>query len=441
MRQLKTTALGAPYHLICATLNWIGQRSDKTQGQQEQFLLSRAFCGSESTQYQRTHDYSSGTCDLANAVAISGAALSPFQGTNPLVCVLLFLLNIRLGQWLPHPGKGCLPASMSPAELLYRLVRNWFCRTQDWNYFFVTDGGHFDNLGLESLLDRRCRLIVVSDATCDPNSTFGDFLRVHQRMRIRRGIKLCALEYGGELPLGELQPQAEDPKLCRNHFFVGRIMYPADQDQPASDGYLIYLKPTFTGDEGLELLEYRKQSGEFPNDSTADQFYPPDRFEAYRKLGYHIGESLCGAEMPRIDRPGETCSLLQFLEGLVRREEGTESSKDLLQRVREDLPVDVHPGNIGSYIEALASADPEAIELVTKILKLEYVDSSDAAMLATLLPYLEHDNPTIRAVLVRIVGKLRPTPPTCRDWLETRRQRDDDPGVQEAVAEVLKTLG
>ena len=38
----------------------------------------------------------------------------------------------------------------------------------------LSDGGHFENLGLYEMVRRRCRFIVLSDAGCDPGITFED---------------------------------------------------------------------------------------------------------------------------------------------------------------------------------------------------------------------------------------------------------------------------
>jgi hypothetical protein len=51
----------------------------------------------------------------------------------------------------------------------------------------VTDGGHAENLGLGELLDRRCRLIILSDVSQDPSYRFTDFARLLQQYRLSRG--------------------------------------------------------------------------------------------------------------------------------------------------------------------------------------------------------------------------------------------------------------
>jgi hypothetical protein len=70
---------------------------------------------------------------------------------------------------------------------------------------------------------------------------------------------------------------------------MARIEYPGEVDP----SYLIYLKPTLTGDEEADLQAYAAQNRDFPHHPTPDQLYDEDRFESYRQLGEHIGDRLC----------------------------------------------------------------------------------------------------------------------------------------------------
>ena len=289
LTQLTTTEHGAPYHLISATLNLIGRKPKAHQALQEGFLFSQAYCGSDTVKYQRTSEFAQGKYDLANAMAISGAAVSPVQFHNPLVLLLLLLFNFRLGQWLPSTSE-----TSSKITVLRFVIDILKKRRGDRRYSFVTDGGHYENLGLEQLLKRRCKLILVSDATCDPNFDYPDFTRVHERMRIQEGIRIH--EVGGDLD-DDIDFFEQRPKqnhwMCSEHFRLAQIQYPQTATHPAEVGYLIYVKPSFTGDESFDSLQYRRKNDQFPHDSTTNQFFPAEQFEAYRSLGFHIGQTLC----------------------------------------------------------------------------------------------------------------------------------------------------
>lgn len=55
------------------------------------------------------------------------------------------------------------------------------------------------------------------------------------------------------------------------------------------DGTLLYIKPSLTGTELADVLNYRKTDPSFPHQSTADQWFDETQFESYRSLGYRIG--------------------------------------------------------------------------------------------------------------------------------------------------------
>ena len=336
LSQVNTTSEGYPYHLIIATANYMRPtHGEEHLGATDLFLLSRLYCGSDRTGFQPTNDYAGGTYDLASAIAVSAGALSPSQIKNLFVAAMAMLLNLRLGEWLPNPGyhprrfrrltQLCQrwPAPFIEApSVLYNgaLERRAFC--------FVTDGGHFENLGVAPLLKRRCRLIICVDAGHDPDYRFQDFAALERRMRVCDGIVFSALdsdklpdEGGKPVSLAAVVPRrllerkpeprgpesfaeknagkkpADDAEIKRRdiddlrskeHFAIFKIWYPPDdRNGTPTIGYCIYIKPAFTGDEDLDLSSYAAQNREFPHDTTADQFYEPDKFESYRQLGYH----------------------------------------------------------------------------------------------------------------------------------------------------------
>src|SRR5205823_1741064 len=179
-------------------------------------------------------------------------------------------------------------------------------------YYFITDGGHHDNLGLEALLRRRCRLIIVADATADRQYGFADLIRVLRRERRERGIRLRPLSREGRtdgeaLDLNRVHPKAlrpdfgkqhgkikDDAWLSRAHYFAAHIDYPAaGPHSPGETGLLIYVKPSLDGDEATDLLAHWSAHAEFPHDPTTNQFFDENKVESYRQLGEHIGERVC----------------------------------------------------------------------------------------------------------------------------------------------------
>jgi len=323
LAKLQTSASGLPYLLINCTLNffgdkyyrrWFGAAADPEEEGNlatASFLFSQRYCGSSALGFEPTEEYANGQYDLANAMAVSGAAVSPALSGNWLVVFLLFVSNFRLGQWLDNPGRGkprgfwlTRRRRFGPAPLPV-LLDQLFSRAKDREFCFVTDGGHHENLGITPLLERRCRMILVSDAGADPEDKFSEWLKVVHRCRIDHGIRFDAV---GRKCADESDPNvllrgiATDPltNVSPDHYVVARILYPASAGTEATEGYLVYMKATFTGDEDCELTQYRRSNPEFPHDPVIDQFYDEDKFEAYRRLGYHVGIQTCRDLFPTL---------------------------------------------------------------------------------------------------------------------------------------------
>jgi trehalose-6-phosphatase len=70
---------------------------------------------------------------------------------------------------------------------------------------------------------------------------------------------------------------------------VGEIHYP-DSDGP---GYIIYVKSVITRDAPIDIRQYRDANPTFPHQTTTDQWFDEDQFEAYRHLGQLTAERLC----------------------------------------------------------------------------------------------------------------------------------------------------
>ena len=67
------------------------------------------------------------------------------------------------------------------------------------------------------------------------------------------------------------------------HSAIGRVLC-ADGAQ----GLLLYFKSSVTGDEKDYILDYKRRNPTFPHETTADQFFTEEQFEAYRALGFHL---------------------------------------------------------------------------------------------------------------------------------------------------------
>jgi hypothetical protein len=286
--ELKNTEEGLPYHLLFGSVGVASGRGllhERADG----FLFSRLYCGSRELGFCPTGQYRRGDNELSSAAAISGAAVSPLRMSNLLFQILLVATNFRLGQWLPNPGRPSPP--LPKFVPLLRLLPGWLVRrpTRDERFVFVADGGFYENLGVEALLDRRCRVMIVSDAGADPQFVFEDFARLFRRCRMR-GVRLLAWGGEQELTMNDVIP-SELPgrgRFSKQHRVFGRVLYPDGEE-----GLFVYVKLSMSDPEVFDLWQYRATHPTFPHDPTFNQFFDVDQFESYRELGYRIGAKLC----------------------------------------------------------------------------------------------------------------------------------------------------
>lgn len=312
-----------PYHLICANVQTVGSHQSRLrQRGGDSFLLSPEYCGSDATGYLPTAEYAGGSLNLATAMAISGAAADAntyATRSRPLV-FLMTLFNVRLGYWIRNP-RHTTPSdarwrtsrrSMSRNlahwfKLRWRPVWYWYLIREvfgqgldehAWN-IRLSDGGHFENLGLYELVRRRCKLIVVSDASRDPDFTFADFGRAVERVRADFGAII-------DIGLAQLRPTAPGGESTLP-YVVGSITYPPEGDLPREVGSVILVKSTQLQVVPPDVIAYKAAHAEFPDESTGDQFFDEEQFEAYRELGFASALAMCaggqGAAQQGTDLP------------------------------------------------------------------------------------------------------------------------------------------
>jgi hypothetical protein len=237
--------------------------------------------------------YPQGGINISTAAAVSGAAISPNWGyhTSPPMAFLLTMFNVRLGWWLenprrsflafnpkgqPPPGRSPFPSPrFAPSQLLGELLGHV---GDDREFVYLTDGGHFDNMGLYELVRRRCYEIVICDAEQDAGPVFEG---------IGMAIRKCRIDFGAEIDL-DLTRLASDAatKVSKVHWIAGTIRYPETGD--AQPGTVLYIKSSITGDEAADVYNYRLQHTPFPQDSTMDQWFTESQFESYRRLGQQV---------------------------------------------------------------------------------------------------------------------------------------------------------
>ena len=287
-----------PMHLVNCNVVMVGARQDRFRGRGgDSFVLSPRFSGSSATGWIETSKLGDGQFTLATAVAASGAAASPHAGVagrgitrNPLVSLLLSLTNVRLGYWIRNPRASQTPKTWHkwfPPNLLAPGIRQGlFGSGTTENAFFIelTDGGHFDNTGLYELIRRRVRIIVLSQGSQDLSFSMDDLANAMERVRVDFGVHI---RFTSETyPLGAMRP-AELGTVVKRGWAVGTIKYPGTRSQ----GILLYLQATPIAGMNPDTVSYWRRNPDFPNQTTADQFFDEEQLEAYRELGMGIAQT------------------------------------------------------------------------------------------------------------------------------------------------------
>ena len=306
----KRPSYQGPFPIFCTTLNLsFGEDLAYQERKAAAFAFTPLFCGYDVgwtegetadvqfNGYAPTNRFAypkRGGPHVSTAVAASGAALNPNDGfqSNPAMAFLMTLFNVRLGWWVPNPrnlGTSLLSRMSGPTPVfgLPYLLRELFGSVSDDAPFVnLSDGGHFENMGLYELVRRRCRTIIICDSEADGNFVFEG---------LGMAIRKCRIDFGAEisLDLDALVPASTG--LSQLAFATGTITYPAlskggfPSGNPVM-GNVLYLKSTITGREPADIRNYKREDDSFPSDTTLNQWFTESQFESYRRLGQFIGE-------------------------------------------------------------------------------------------------------------------------------------------------------
>jgi hypothetical protein len=315
---LRMAQLGKrPLHIINIALNLVNtKRLAWQQRKAESFTASPLHAGSFRLGYRPVVEYATKRrlfwrkletdpahplrqgLRLGSAVTISGAAASPNSGyhSSPILGLLMTLFNIRLGAWLGNPGKAGNASykDAAPRSAFLHVVMEALGMTdEDEPYVYLSDGGHFENLGLYEMVLRRCHCIVVSDAGCDPKCALEDLGNAIRKIRIDLGIPI---------EMNDFEIRSREEKRPSRYCAVGEIQYPKVDGEGAKNGTLIYIKPALAGDEPRDVFNYVQTSPSFPHETTGDQWFSESQFESYRALGLHIVETIVNGRTAECDQ-------------------------------------------------------------------------------------------------------------------------------------------
>ncbi len=308
------------------------------------FSASRSHLGGPEVGWMDTADYVARLgrrrrwdVNIPGFTALSGAAVSPAMGKKELgpIGSVLAVLNVRLGAWLPHPRwVGAMttdPGAPLPAR---RWDHNpgwpWFTREVtrryrgDAPYLYVTDGGHWENLGLVEALRRGCTTVVAISSAGDGELSHATLAEAVEIARSDLGVEIelsevwkARLPAGGttaeRLPSGRqyiLEPDGEASvgRVAPQGFAYGKLRF-RRPDGTVVEGAILLIEATMVDGLPVDVHAYAESHPEFPNVSTGDQFLTNRDFESYRVLGREITRSaLGGVAGARFRHRVETCS-------------------------------------------------------------------------------------------------------------------------------------
>ena len=254
--------------------------------------LPRGTCMPSSIEYAKRG--SRFALNVRDAVAISGAAITPVSGREYKVIrayrFLLALANVRLGVWVRNPYW-----TTAPRETIKSPVKKWALRASDVldhpspitvaqealgllsinaPFLYLTDGGHYDNLGLVEALRRRPEQIIMLDGSGDEEDKFSAMGDAIATARMDLGVQI------------DFQPGAllrRSGKYPRKAWITATATY---RDQSTCE--IIYVKSVLPHGMPFDLENYKVRNPDFPSTSSKNEMYDEFDFEAYRCLGWNI---------------------------------------------------------------------------------------------------------------------------------------------------------
>jgi hypothetical protein len=317
-----------PEVVFAAAANLTGEKRAALKA--TSFTMTAEWLGGPDVGYVRTGDLGSVVAPafrrdmtVQAAMAISGAAFASATGrATRWYTTLLAVTGLRLGTWLPNPAfverwneaaeddDWTRPGFPSLRRLTYLVREIVGSHRHTDRLLHVSDGGHYENLGLVEALRRRCTEIYCIDASGDKPPTAETFAQAVSLAYTELGVRIVLDEDAWRLVPGSgaaLPPsdplEALNKRLSDRSVLTARICYPTESGLPEGHrhGVLVLAKASLTRSLPYDLLSYASVHEVFPYDSTGDQFFDDGKFTAYTALGRAIGEE-AGTAMERARR-------------------------------------------------------------------------------------------------------------------------------------------
>ncbi|MCB2019495.1 MAG: patatin-like phospholipase family protein, partial [Burkholderiaceae bacterium] len=330
----KPEACGGPIHLVNVTLNQTRDDASGLYNADRKGTLVTASARalevgpSDAALLRDCESRDIGT--LGRWVAASGAAASPGAGsyTSAGWALLLFFLGVRLGYWLraPLPPEGETPPRVArgwrrivkPLMLWSEASASFYGRARPW--WYLSDGGHFDNTGVYPLLKRRLDFIILADNGADADYQFADLENLVRKARIDFGAEIefytreeAARHFPSVNPSANgaitvLAPEDMADNHSSRGVMMARVRYAPGADGTRAEATLLVIKPNLHDALDLDLLAYAQRHPTFPHETTGDQSFDEAQWESYQRLGEDIGRALDPAWLAQLPGWSRCCA-------------------------------------------------------------------------------------------------------------------------------------
>jgi choline dehydrogenase-like flavoprotein len=260
---------------------------------------------------------------LGHWMAISAASLTTGSGrrTNLGMSLLLGLFGVRLGYWWnsginagQRPGRypptlwqrvKSLPSTLFAVQAT--LLNEWrgYFIGPSAKRWYLSDGGHFENMGLYELIRRRLPFIIAVDADRDDQYRLADLAILTRMVRLDFGATITWLDPPDSTAAWTATVPAWIRDLIRDHNTLCNIdKFTRDgppfaalakvnyDDDSSKCSWLLLIKANLGAPLPSDVRTYALENAEFPNQSTLDQFFDDDQWESYRLLGERTGKAI-----------------------------------------------------------------------------------------------------------------------------------------------------
>jgi hypothetical protein len=225
--------------------------------------------------------------------AISGAAVGSGMGrhTSLGTAMAATLANLRIGYWWRQQTRDSKKVARAWLPGWYCLWAELLGRFGIGKYWFLSDGGHSENSGVLSLLERGCRFIIAADNAQDAAYSFADLEILVRTARTDIGMEVtvvdpedfpaslkpkAALFFNGRA--GDWRTHAKSPGSPAFALLLKAVDIPTRvagewRRRKESTSYIVWLKPRLMADLPTDIATFAELNPDFPQQSTAKQFF------------------------------------------------------------------------------------------------------------------------------------------------------------------------